>query len=126
MQVSKRLVVQKEIPIDVAKETELLTSMDIAMAEEYCKAGDIPIGLKKFRDTIPKIYNEQEKRVVTNKYLNYAMTLGQQLIDALKFLPALELYREMLGFPGFPVTVYKNVQIRKQKSSVSSSFNSSI
>ena len=115
MQVSKRLVVQKEIPIDVAKETELLTSMDIAMAEEYCKTGAFPLGLKKFREVIPKIYNEHEKRAVTNKYLNYAMTCGQQLIDAQKFLPALELYREMLGFPGFPVTVYKNVGLCMKK-----------
>ena len=73
MQVSKRLVVRKEVPLDVVKEAELLTSMDIALAEEYCKAGALQTGLNKFRETIPKIVEERERRTVTNKYLNYAM-----------------------------------------------------
>ena len=109
MQVSKRLVIRKEIPLDVAKETELVTAMDIAMAEEYCKAGAFPVGLKKFRETIPKITNEQEKRNVMNRYINYAMGCGQKLAEQGKMLAAMELYREMLDFPGFPVSVYKYI-----------------
>ena len=109
MQVSRRLVIRKEVPLDAVKETELLTSMDITMAEEYCKAGALQVGLNKFRESIPKITNEREKRAVINKYLNYAMTGGQKLVEAGKILPAMELYREMLDFPGFPVSVYKQV-----------------
>ncbi len=109
MQVSKRLVIRKEVPLDSARETELLNSMDIAMAEEYCKVGALQIGLNKFRDTIPKITNENEKRNVINKYINYAMHGGQKLAESGKFLQAMELYRDMLEFPGFPVSVYKHV-----------------
>ena len=109
MQVSKRLVIRKEIPLDVVKSAELLTSMDVAMAEEYCKEGSFPLGLKKFRETIPKITNPDEKRNVTNKYINYAMGCAQKLFDTGKVLNALEIYREMLEFPGFPVSVYKYI-----------------
>ena len=35
MQVSKRLVVRKEIPMDNSK--DLIVSMDVAKAEYYCK-----------------------------------------------------------------------------------------
>ena len=35
MQVSKRLVVRKEIPMDNSR--DLISSMDVAMAEYYCK-----------------------------------------------------------------------------------------
>ena len=115
MQVSKRLVIQKEVPLNMVKESELITSMDIAMAEEYCKAGAFPVGLKKFREVIPKIANDRERRLVTNKYLNYAMGCAQKLIETDKILAALELYREMLDFPGFPVTVYKNIGLCMKK-----------
>ena len=109
MQISKRLVVQKEIPIDVARENDLINSMDVAMAEQYCKAGDFKTGLKNFRDIIPKLFDEQEKRFAINKYLNFAIAHGQQLMNEQKYLEAMELYREMIKFPGFPVSVYKNI-----------------
>ena len=109
MQVSRRLVIQKEIPISAVKEAELIISMDIALAEEFCKAGNFSVGLKKYREVIPKITNEKEKQTATNKYLNFAMSLGQKLINDKKYLPALDLYRTMLDFEGFPVTIYKNI-----------------
>ena len=109
MQVSKRLVIRKEVPLDETRRVELLNSMDIAMAEEYCKVGAIQQGLSKFREVIPKLFNENEKRAVVNKYINYAMQSAQKLADNGKVLQAMELYREMLDFPGFPVSVYKNV-----------------
>jgi len=109
MQVSKRLVVQKEVPINVSQEIELVNALDISMSEQYCRAGDFDKGLKKFREIIPKIYNEEEKRGVVNKYLNFALAFGQKLMNDQNFLKALELYRDMLNFTGFPVTVYKNI-----------------
>ena len=39
MQVSKRLVVRKEIPVDNSK--DLISSMDVAMAEYYCKNNNL-------------------------------------------------------------------------------------
>lgn len=109
MQVSKRLVVRREVPLNVAKEAELLISMDIAMAEEYCKSGALQTGLNKFRETIPKVVDEYERRSVTNKYLNYAMIGGRKLCESGKILEAMQLYRDMLEFPGFPATVYKQI-----------------
>ena len=109
MQVSKRLVVRKEIPIDMAKETDLMTSMDVAMAEQYCKAGNFDLGLKKYREVIPNIFNEYDKMNITNKYLNFSMSYGQKLMNEQKYLEALELYREMLKMPGSPVSIYKNI-----------------
>ena len=109
MQVSKRLIVTKEIPVSVTKETDLITSMDIALSEQYCRAGKMEQGLKKYREVIPKILNESEKQTVINKYLNFSMAFGQKLMNEQKFLEALELYREMLAFPGFPVSVFKSI-----------------
>ena len=109
MQVSKRLVIRKEVALDTVKEAELITSMDVAMAEEYCKAGAFPLGLKRFREVIPKITNESDKRNVMNRYINYAMGCGQKLVESGKILAAMEMYREMLDFPGFPVSVYKYI-----------------
>ena len=109
MQVSKRLVVQKEVPINVAKEIDLVNAMDVAMAEEFCKAGRFDIGLKKFREIIPKLFDENEKQNAVNKYLNFATSCGQKLINDQHYLNALELYRDMLEFPGFPVSIYKNI-----------------
>lgn len=110
MQVSRRLIVTKEVPINKApNETDLITSMDIAMSEQYCKAGNLELGLKKYREVIPKILNESEKRNTINKYLNFSMGYGQKLMGEQRFLEALELYREMINFPGFPVSVFKNI-----------------
>ena len=109
MQVSKRLVVRKEIPLNAAKEAELLTSMEIVMAEEYCKAGAFQVGLNKFRDVIPKIVNPAIKQSVINKYVNFALGCGQKLMNSQQFLPALELYWDMLKQPGYPVSIYKNI-----------------
>ena len=109
MQVSKRLVVRKEITLDTVKEAELLTSLEIVMAEEYCKAGDYKTGLDKFRDVIPRIIDPLEKQLVTNKYVNYGIGCGQKLMSSQQFLPALELFGDMLKQPGYPLTIYKNI-----------------
>ena len=109
MQVSRRLTVTKEIPIDMKKELDLIVAMDIAMAEQYCKSGDYDKGLKKYTDTIPNIQIEEEKRKAINNYFNFAAHYGHILINDKKYLPALEHYREVMRFPGVPVTIYKNI-----------------
>ena len=58
MQVSKRLVVRKEIPVDNSK--DLISSMDVAMAEYYCKNNNYERGLEIFREAIPEIIDEAE------------------------------------------------------------------
>ena len=109
MQVSKRLVVSKEVPINVKKELDLIISMDIAMANQYCKVGNFEKGLKKFREVLPRIVQEREKHMAMNMYLNAALTYGQRLMAEQKFMEALEHYREVLSFPGVPINIYKNV-----------------
>ena len=109
MQVSKRLTVTKEVPIDVKKEIDLMISMDIAMAEQYCKRGAYVLGFKKYMEVIPHIPNEEERHKVITQYFNYAMTFGQLLMNDNKYLEALEHYREIMRMPGVPVTIYKNI-----------------
>lgn len=109
MQVSRRLVVTKEVPIEFKKEADLVIYMDIAMAEQYCRNGKVKQGLEKYRNVIPRIVDESEKRDVINKYLNYSLAFGQKLMAEQKYLEALDLYRDMLDFQGFPVSIYKNI-----------------
>lgn len=109
MQVSRRLTVTKEVPIDVKVEMDLLMSMDIALAEQYCKKNDFTSGLKKYREIIPRLQEGSEKRKVVNDYLNYATSYGQMLMNEQKYLEALEHYREVARFPGVPVNIYKNI-----------------
>jgi hypothetical protein len=80
MQVSKRLVVKKEIPIDTSKEFDLIKSMDVAMADYYCKSGNLEVGLKKYREALPKIIDDNERSIVVNKFLNYSMNCAQKLM----------------------------------------------
>ena len=65
MQVSKRLVVRKEIPVDNSK--DLISSMDVAMAEYYCKNNNYERGLqilgKQFRKYLMK---QKEMALLTN------------------------------------------------------------
>ena len=107
MQVSKRLVIKKEIPIDNSK--DLVNSLDVAMAEFYCKNNKIEQGLKIFREIIPEITDEVEKNDTTNKYLNYALNYAQKLYSEKKYIESVEVYRDMMKYTGFPINVYKNI-----------------
>ena len=109
MQVSKRLVVQKEVPINNNKETELITSMDVALADYYCQKGDFETGLKRYRESIPQIINDNDRINVVNRYLNNALTYAQKLMKEQKFIEAIEQYREMMKYQGFPISIYKNI-----------------
>lgn len=107
MQVSKRLVVRKEIPMDNSK--DLITSMDVAMAEYYCKNNNFERGLEIFREVIPTIYDEVERNNVINNYMNQALKYAQKMSSDKKYIEAIEQYREIMKFSGFPINVYKNI-----------------
>ena len=107
MQVSKRLVVRKEIPMDNSK--DLITSMDVAMAEYYCKNKNYERGLELFREVIPTIYDEAERNDITNNYMNYALQYAQKMASENKNIEAIEQYRDIMKFSGFPINVYKNI-----------------
>lgn len=107
MQVSKRLVVRKEIPIDTSK--DLINSLDVAMADYYCQNGNYEKGLDIFRETMKDIFNENDRYAIANKYLNHALAYAQKLANDKKYIEAVEQYRDMMKYSGFPVTVYKNI-----------------
>ena len=96
MQVSKRLVVKKEIPMDNSK--DLITSMDVAMAEYYCKNNNFERGLEIFREVIPTIYDEVERNNVINNYMNQALKYAQKMSSDKKYIEAIEQYREIMKF----------------------------
>ena len=107
MQVSKRLVVKKEIPIDNSK--DLINSMDIALAEYYCKNNDYERGLEIYREVIPNIYEPSEKIAVTNQYMNYAIMYAKKMTLDKKYIESIEIYRDIMKFSGFPINIYKNI-----------------
>lgn len=107
MQVSKRLVVRKEIPVDNSK--DLISSMDVAMAEYYCKNNNYERGLEIFREAIPEIIDEAERNSVINEYINQAVNYAQKLSLDKKYIEAIEQYRNIMRYSGFPINIYKNI-----------------
>ena len=107
MQVSKRLVVHKEVPLDSSK--ELLNSLDLSMADYYCKQENFERGLELYRSAIEQTFNERERINAINKYLNAALFYGRKLFGEKNYIEAVEQYRNMMKYSGFPVTVYKQI-----------------
>ena len=106
VQVSRRLVVRKEVPVDNSQ--ELMNSLDFAMAEYYCEHKEFEKGLKIYRDSLYRVV-ESERINVMNKYLNYSFQYAGILSQENKHAEAIEVYREMMKHSGFPVNVYKNI-----------------
>ena len=107
MQVSKRLIVRKEVPMDNSK--DLITSMDVAMAEYYCKNNNYDRGLEIYREVIPSITDEAERNSTINQYINQAINYAQKLNLDKKYIEAIEQYRNIMRYSGFPINIYKNI-----------------
>ena len=107
MQVSKRLVVRKEIPVDNSK--DLISSMDGAIAEYQCKKNNYERGVQIFREAIPEILDEAERNGVINQYINQAVSYAQKLSLDKKYIEAIEQYRDIMRYSGFPINIYKNI-----------------
>lgn len=107
MQVSKRLVVRKEIPMDNSR--DLISSMDVAMAEYYCKNNNYDRGLEIYREAISSITDEAERNCVINQYINQAINYAQKLNLDKKYIEAIEQYRNIMNYSGFPINIYKNI-----------------
>ncbi len=106
MQVSKRLVVRKEIPIDNSQ--DLVNSLDVAIAEYHCNNKEYEKGLKIYREIIPQLA-DNERNDVINKYINYALDYAREMTKDKKWIDAIEIYRDIMKFSGFPINVYKNI-----------------
>lgn len=106
MQVSKRLIVRKEIPIDNSQ--DLVNSLDVAIAEYHCNKKEFEKGLKVYREIIPQLV-DSERDAVVNKYINYALQYANEVSKDKKWIEAIEIYRDIMKFSGFPINVYKNI-----------------
>lgn len=106
VQVSKRLVVRKEVPVDNSR--ELISSLDVALAEYYCNNKNFEKGLNLYREILPQLF-EPERTNVANKYINYALQYAQSLSSEQKWVDAVEVYRDIMKYSGYPVSIYKNI-----------------
>ena len=106
MQVSKQLIVKKEIPIDNSK--DLVNSLDVAIAEYHCNNKEFEKGLKVYREIIPQLVDSERDQVV-HKYITFALQYAQEMSKEKKWIEAIEIYRDLMKFSGFPINVYKNI-----------------
>ena len=106
MQVSKRLIVKKEIPVEDTK--ELIDSLDVALADYYCSNKNYEKGLQMYKEIIPSLV-ESERNSVVNKFITHSLIYAQNLFNEKKYVEAVEVYRELLKYSGYPVNVYKNI-----------------
>ena len=106
VQVSKRLVVKREIPIDNSK--DLVNSLDVALADYHCNNKNYEKGLQIYREIIPQLY-EPECNQVLNRYINHSLNYAQSMTVEKKWVEAVEIYRDIMKYSGFPINVYKNI-----------------
>lgn len=106
VQVSKRLMVRKEIPLEVS--TELVSSLDMALADYYCLNKNFEKGLKLYRDLLPNLTNEERGQAL-NKYINHSMMFAQSMSQEKKWVEAVEVYRDLMKYNDFPINIYKHI-----------------
>ena len=106
VQVSKRLVVKKEIPMD--NSTDLINSLDIALADYHCNNKNYEKGLQIYREILPQLV-DSEKNQVMNKYITHSLNYAQEMYKEKKHIEAVEIYRDIMKYSGFPINVYKNI-----------------
>ena len=106
VQVSKRLVVTKEIPMDNSK--DLVNSLDVAMADYHCQNKNYEKGLELYRSIIPQL-TDSERNQVVNRYINFALQYAASMTKDKKWIEAVEIYRDIMKYSGFPINVYKNI-----------------
>jgi len=106
VQVSKRLVVRKEIPLDESK--DLINSLDVALAEHYCRNKEYEKGLNIFRELLQNTCGP-EKSAIVQKYIGFSLQYANNMCIEKKYVNATEIYRDIMKYSGFPITVYKNI-----------------
>ena len=106
VQVSKRLVVRKEIPIDNSK--DLVNSLDIALADYHCSNKNYEKGLQIYREILPQLV-DPERNQVLNRYISHSLNYAQAMTIEKKWIEAIEIYRDLMKYSGFPINVYKNI-----------------
>ena len=82
--------------------------VDRALAKHYCSAGEYDKGLDLYKKVIP-LLPEEEKEEVIKEYRDFALIAASKLAGEKKWGEVLELYTDVMAYPGFPATVFKNV-----------------
>ena len=106
VQVSRPLVIKKEVPVENA--SELISSLDLAIADYHCTNNNYEKGLTLYREVISKTFGN-ERNVIVDKYINHSLKYGQILTNDQKYIEAVEVYRDLIKYSGYPVSVYKNI-----------------
>ena len=87
VQVSKPLVIKKEIPVENA--SELISSLDLAIADYHCTNNNYEKGLNLYREIISKSFGN-ERNVIVDKYINHSLKYGQVLTNNQKYIEAMK------------------------------------
>ena len=72
VQISKRLVVRKEIPVENSQ--ELIASLDVALADYYCNQKNYEKGLNIYREIIPQL-PESERGHIVNRNIQVILSV---------------------------------------------------
>ena len=88
--------------------TTIFEVIDSAAAEYFCKHQEYDKGLEIYRSII-KSHEGNEKLQATNDFIKYAFEHASLLAQESKWGEAINIYKEIMHFPDFPVTTYKNV-----------------
>ena len=106
VQISKKLVVKKEVVIDNAQ--ELSKELDFAMADYYCSKKEFKKGLDEYKRLLADTENSHPKNAL-KKYIDYSLLYASQLTKESQWADAVEIYKDLITRPGFPINVYKYI-----------------
>ena len=87
---------------------DLITSLDVALAEYHCNQKNYEKGLQLYREILPQL-SDNERNIVTHKYINFSLQYAQSMGKDKKWVEAVEIYRDIMKYSGFPTNVYKNI-----------------
>lgn len=88
--------------------TTVFEVIDAALPEYYCNNKEYEKGLAAYRTLILNSEGDKKQKAI-NDFTKYAFEYGALLASDNKWGEAISLYREIMTFPDFPVTTYKNV-----------------
>ena len=80
----------------------------MGLADYYCQNKDFEKCLGLYREVLPKLSGSELNNVI-NKYITYALQYAQNMSSEKKWADAVEIYRDIMKYSGFPINVYKNI-----------------
>lgn len=82
-------------------------SVNIALAEYLCTQGNYEKGLSLYKESLP-LLAEKDREPVLEKYRNFALSATTKLARENRWVEVLEIYRDIMRYPGYPSLVVKN------------------